>query len=466
MIKTKVIWFTGLSGSGKTTITEILVNKLEELGKSYVIFDGDDVRKRLHKHLGFTLEDIKENNRLIVELCREEFGKKNFIIIPVISPFRESRALARGVFGENFIEVFLDCDYEECKKRDVKGLYKKAENGEIENFIGLEVPYEKPEGAEVVLDVVNESAEESTEKLFGFITNEDKNGENYKNNAFDVDLQIHSTYSDGKFSPKEILDMALERGMKAIAITDHDTIGGIEEAIEYCKDKDIEFVSGVELSCKEEFYSGTIDVLGLFIDSENEDLRRFIKKDQKNRYNEKKEMIEKLKGLGYEISFNELLEKSGDSLGRPAIADILFKRYPEKFSSSKEVFEKLIGEGRPGFIHRDKVRIKDAVNIINKSGGVSVLAHPGRYIVNVDKVIDKFVENGGEAIEVNYPYKDLLRIGEEVENGWIEMFKKVAENRGLLISGGSDFHDFDRGSRIGDSGLSIEEFKMLKRGLK
>src|SRR3989344_3606299 len=136
---TKVLWFTGLSGSGKSTITKILIRKLNEKGYSFKVFDGDDIRKRLHNHLGFTAEDIKENNGLIMELCKKNFGKIDFIIVPIISPFIESRKIARKIFGNSFIEIYVNCPYEECKKRDIKGLYKKAEAGEIEDFIGLHI---------------------------------------------------------------------------------------------------------------------------------------------------------------------------------------------------------------------------------------------------------------------------------------------------------------------------------------
>lgn len=169
MIETKVLWFTGLSGSGKTTVADILIKNFKSEGKTFQVFDGDDVRKRLHKHLGFTPEDIKENNRLIVELCKEELGKVKFILVPVISPFKESRLNARNSLGKNFIEIHFNCPYEECKKRDVKGLYKKAETGEL-NFIGLHVPYEAPDNPEVELDSLNESPEQSAKRISDFLS--------------------------------------------------------------------------------------------------------------------------------------------------------------------------------------------------------------------------------------------------------------------------------------------------------
>ena len=166
---TKILWFTGLSGSGKSAITEILKNQLTKLQKTFKIFDGDIVREKLHKHLGFSRKDILENNRLISDLCAQENTKVDFILVPIISPFKESRNAARSIFGKNFVEIFINCPYSECKKRDVKGLYKKAENNEIENFIGLHIQYEKPLNPEIILNTVNETKEKSANKILSFL---------------------------------------------------------------------------------------------------------------------------------------------------------------------------------------------------------------------------------------------------------------------------------------------------------
>lgn len=165
----KVLWFTGLSGSGKTSLSELLKKEFDRAGKSYRVFDGDDVRKRLHRHLGFTPEDIKENNRLIVELCKEVIDKVDYILAPIISPFRESREEARKVFGVNFIEIYINCPYDECRKRDVKGLYERAERGELKNFIGLNIFYESPKNPEIEIESVGQSPEESLEKIVAFL---------------------------------------------------------------------------------------------------------------------------------------------------------------------------------------------------------------------------------------------------------------------------------------------------------
>lgn len=170
-MKAKVLWFTGLSGSGKTTIALLLKEKLEKLNKKVKILDGDDVRKTLHKHLGFTPEDIKENNRLILELCLDSLNDFDYILVPIISPFRESRQNARNVLNELFIEVYIKCSLEECIKRDCKGHYKKALAGEIKNFIGIakENPYEHPHNPEITIDTEKESIEESVAKILAYL---------------------------------------------------------------------------------------------------------------------------------------------------------------------------------------------------------------------------------------------------------------------------------------------------------
>ena len=145
--KSKVLWFTGLSGSGKTTIALELGKNLKVLGKKIKIIDGDVVRNTLNKHLGFSREDIRENNRLIAILAKEELSQWDYILVPVISPFIEDRLSAKKIIGDDsFLELYVDCSLEECANRDTKGLYKKALSGEINNLIGVSSahPYEPP----------------------------------------------------------------------------------------------------------------------------------------------------------------------------------------------------------------------------------------------------------------------------------------------------------------------------------
>ena len=146
--KAIVLWFTGLSGSGKTTISIALKKLLEENNKNVKILDGDVVRKKIHNNLGFSRKNIKKNNKVIAELAKNNLNNFDFILVPIISPYRQDRIMAKNIIGKYYFkELFIDAPIEECKRRDPKGLYKKAINGEIDNFIGLSTrnPYENPD---------------------------------------------------------------------------------------------------------------------------------------------------------------------------------------------------------------------------------------------------------------------------------------------------------------------------------
>src|SRR3989338_10462547 len=162
-----VLWFTGLSGSGKTTIARALRKELEAMGKSVAMLDGDAVRETRTRDLGFGREDIRENNRIIAGLAKEKSAERDVVIVPIISPYREDRTMARGIVGENFLEIFIDCPLSVCEASDAKGLYKKARAGEIENFIGMSElsPYERPAHPDIIIDTDKMSIEEGVRML-------------------------------------------------------------------------------------------------------------------------------------------------------------------------------------------------------------------------------------------------------------------------------------------------------------
>lgn len=170
----KVIWFTGLSGSGKTTIAIELQRMLEMNNKKVVIIDGDVIRNTLHTHLGFSREDIKTNNILIAELAVEKMKGYDFVLIPIISPYKEDREAAKKIITKkNFIELYINTPLDVCIKRDVKGLYRKAIDGEIENFIGISEanPYQPPENPDIEVNGGNASIEENATAIFNLIMN-------------------------------------------------------------------------------------------------------------------------------------------------------------------------------------------------------------------------------------------------------------------------------------------------------
>ena len=148
-----VFWFTGLSGSGKSTVAEAANTRFTQDGVKVLMLDGDDVRRRLHRDLGFNESDIKTNNSLIAELCEKNRRNYDVIFVPIISPFRSSRAAARRRLSPGFFEIYVQASVNIVRKRDVKGLYSMADRGEIINLIGFSPGsiYEPPTDADLAL---------------------------------------------------------------------------------------------------------------------------------------------------------------------------------------------------------------------------------------------------------------------------------------------------------------------------
>lgn len=166
-----IIWFTGLSASGKSTIANALARILFEKGKQAFVLDGDNVRHGLNKDLGFNETDRKENIRRIGEVSKLLIESGQLVLTAFISPYREDREIVRNLVDKDeFLEVYVKCSVEECERRDPKGLYKKARNQEIANFTGISAPYEEPLYPEIVLDTENFSTLECVEQLTQFLS--------------------------------------------------------------------------------------------------------------------------------------------------------------------------------------------------------------------------------------------------------------------------------------------------------
>ncbi len=165
-----VLWFTGLSGSGKSTIANILEQKLHQLNKRTYLLDGDNVRHGLNKDLGFTDADRVENIRRVAEVSKLMTDAGLITLVSFISPFKSERKMARDLFAEHeFIEIFVDTPIQECEKRDPKGLYKKARSGKLKNFTGIDSDYEKPLLPEIKLKTVSKSPEELADDILHYL---------------------------------------------------------------------------------------------------------------------------------------------------------------------------------------------------------------------------------------------------------------------------------------------------------
>lgn len=246
-----------------------------------------------------------------------------------------------------------------------------------------------------------------------------------------VDLHVHSIKSDGSFSPTALVDYALEKGLSAFALTDHDTIDGLDEAIDYAADKDIEVIPGIEFST--ELDGKDIHIVGLYIDYKSPVFQKKIQEFVDSRIERNKKMCEKLTEAGCPMTYEELISEYPDAvITRSHYAGLLKKKGYIK--SLPEAFERYIGDHSPCYVPREKVTPVQAIELIKAVGGISILAHPilyGMGQARLDQVVGMLTDaglDGIEAVYCTYTPADERQI------------KGLAKKYNLLLSGGSDFH--------------------------
>ena len=168
--KSLIIWFTGLSGAGKSTLANQVEKSLFEKGIHTYTLDGDNIRRGLNQDLGFTEEDRTENLRRIAEVAKLLLDSGTVVLSAFITPLHTDRRLVQDIIGkENYVEVFVQTSLEECEKRDVKGLYRKARTGKIKDFTGINAPYEAPLNPEITIFTENETVTQAVEKIIKYI---------------------------------------------------------------------------------------------------------------------------------------------------------------------------------------------------------------------------------------------------------------------------------------------------------
>ena len=259
-----------------------------------------------------------------------------------------------------------------------------------------------------------------------------------------IDLHTHSFYSDGSSSPRTLLEEARRKGLDAAALTDHDTVAGIPDFLEAAKDfPEIEAIPGVELSSL--YAARELHIVGLWVDHNSPQLVSYLEQQRQKRCERNETMRRKLLSLGYDFSWDEpeFSKVEFSNIGRPHIANVMCRKYG--FSSTQEVFEKLIGHNRSAYVRRDLPPPAQAIAAIRSAGGVAVWAHPTYRERNersfVKKMAKRLAERGLGGIEAFYT---LFGPNET------QMVTEIAELTGLARSGGSDWHgDNSPGIEVG-----------------
>jgi predicted metal-dependent phosphoesterase TrpH len=247
-----------------------------------------------------------------------------------------------------------------------------------------------------------------------------------------VDLHIHSTASDGTLSPEQILKMARDLDLRAISITDHDTINGSIEAHRHLTPQDVELLSGVEISTS--LQGNTLHILGYLIDLQDPALSRTLSILQNARKERNPKIIQKLQQLGIELTYEEVAEVAGGGeVGRPHIAEVLLQK--KVVGSINEAFQKYLGTNGPAYVDKYRLQPAEAISSIADAGGIPVLAHPFTIKSNserdLDKIVSELVSNGLKGIEVYYSeHTDIQTV----------LYERIAQKHSLLITGGTDFH--------------------------
>ena len=271
-----------------------------------------------------------------------------------------------------------------------------------------------------------------------------------------IDLHTHSTFSDGTFTPLQLVKYAEEKGLKAFAITDHDTTEGIKEAKSI--ENNVEVISGVEISTR--YDKKEIHIVGLYVNENDADLNKQLKYYREKRVTRNFEILEKLNSLGVDITIDDVKEScTGDVISRAHIAKALVSK--GFVGSYTEAFDRYLGDNKCAYVPRETLNYEESMELITKAGGVPVLAHPLLYKMsdtNLENMMVKLRQKGLKAVEVYYSTHS---------NSDTQHVMAMANRVGLIYSGGSDFHGatkpkIDMGTGMGKLAVPYEILEKIR----
>lgn len=271
-----------------------------------------------------------------------------------------------------------------------------------------------------------------------------------------IDLHTHSTFSDGTFTPLQLVKYAEEKGLKAFALTDHDTTEGVKEAKSI--ETNVEVISGVEISTR--YDKKEIHIVGLYVNENDADLNKQLKYYREKRVTRNFEILEKLNSLGVDITIDDVKEScTGDVISRAHIAKALVSK--GFVGSYTEAFDRYLGDNKCAYVPRETLNYEESMELITKAGGVPVLAHPLLYKMsdtNLENMMVKLRQKGLNAVEVYYSTHS---------NSDTQHIMAMANRVGLIYSGGSDFHGatkpkIDMGTGMGKLAVPYEILEKIR----
>jgi predicted metal-dependent phosphoesterase TrpH len=286
---------------------------------------------------------------------------------------------------------------------------------------------------------------------------------------FQIDLHAHTTASDGTYAPTALVKLAANRGLKVLGVADHDTIDGLSEAMAAGQRLGLEVVPGVEFSLRHEREKQFVGLhlLGYFVDPQAANLIEIMTKVRQGRIEQKIRQIKKLQAFGFDIPVEAVLAKASGVPGRPHIATVLMERNPGRFENIQQIFDEYLGTGAKAHVGRQfALTLAEAAAVIKEAGGVPVLAHPGAYDSWIDPitVVRNARAAGLDGVEVYYPYNQGQHLSGS-RSRWIARIDALADELGLLKTGGSDFHGRRHDIiQPGDMGLTTEQYAAFKQG--
>ena len=257
------------------------------------------------------------------------------------------------------------------------------------------------------------------------------------------DLHLHSTASDGRLSPEQLVDMAAEKGLEVIALTDHDSISGVEVAIAQASHyPHLDVIPAVEINT--DLATGELHVLGYFLHYKDQQLMASLERIRESRVGRALKMVEKLKMLGFPLDWQRVQELAkGESICRPHIAQAMLEK--GYILTEREAFENYIGRTGPAYVEREKIQPVDAIIMIKEASGLPVLAHPAD-IQNLEQLLTKLIPAGLVGLEAYYG---------NYEPATIQKLASLAKKYRLLTTGGSDYHHFCDGAEAPMGSIDI-----------